>query len=158
MWGLPFHGRDEERCGLGLGQCQHGKLALADLAGLPHAYDNETDVYQPTPTLVSGLAGHEVLQVACGADHSLAVTRSGAMCAWGAASYGTLGLTDLTGLPQHSDDETDVYQPEPALLGGLVGVCDGLSSITVAAGCGYSCTVFQGINWIASEMHESPIT
>ena len=65
------------------------------------------------PTLVraGGLEGAPALMVACGSDHTLAVTRAGALYACGAGRYGQLGLNDKedrtvferVGLPVLSD-------------------------------------------------------
>lgn len=45
----------------------------------------------PLPTLVDGLARMRCLQVACGAGHTVAVTESGEVYAWGVGEYGALG-------------------------------------------------------------------
>ena len=49
-----------------------------------------------SPTLVESLAGVPVAGVACGGNHTLAVTRSGAVFAWGSNNHGQLGLGDTT--------------------------------------------------------------
>lgn len=43
------------------------------------------------PTLISGLAGKQVIQIACGSTHSAAVTSEGELYTWGRGSYGRLG-------------------------------------------------------------------
>ena len=43
------------------------------------------------PTLISGLAGKQVIQIACGSAHSAAVTSEGELYTWGRGSYGRLG-------------------------------------------------------------------
>jgi alpha-tubulin suppressor-like RCC1 family protein len=48
-----------------------------------------------SPTLVDCLAGVPLAGLACGANHSLVVTVSGAVFAWGANSHGQLGLGDF---------------------------------------------------------------
>ena len=47
-----------------------------------------------SPTLVDCLAGVPLGGLACGANHSLVVTVSGAVFAWGSNSHGQLGLGD----------------------------------------------------------------
>jgi alpha-tubulin suppressor-like RCC1 family protein len=72
--------------------------------------NNATSNPNPTPTLVD-LPGESgtVTQVAAGGDHSLAVTSSGQLYAFGYNYYGQLGSTtnDLTGTPN----------PTPTLVG-----------------------------------------
>lgn len=46
----------------------------------------------PLPELVTGLAGHQIVQLACGWRHSLAVSAEGQVFAWGRAGNGQLGL------------------------------------------------------------------
>ena len=43
------------------------------------------------PTLITGLAGKQVVQVACGSTHSAAVTSEGELYSWGRGNYGRLG-------------------------------------------------------------------
>ncbi|KAK3241281.1 hypothetical protein CYMTET_48936 [Cymbomonas tetramitiformis] len=76
---------------------------------------------RPTPMVVPQLKGHEVVQVACGSYHNLAVTRRGKVWAWGSATHGKLGLTDHSGLPAHFMYKQDVYQLTPTVVAGLQG-------------------------------------
>ena len=48
----------------------------------------------PTLVLAAGLEGSPALLVACGFDHTLAVTQAGALYACGRGEYGQLGLND----------------------------------------------------------------
>ena len=50
---------------------------------------HETQLY---PSRVQALDAHGVCQVACGQQHMLAVADRGALCAWGAADLGQLGM------------------------------------------------------------------
>ena len=43
------------------------------------------------PTLITGLAGKHVVQIACGSTHSAAVTSEGELYTWGRGNYGRLG-------------------------------------------------------------------
>ena len=43
------------------------------------------------PTLITGLAGKQVVQIACGSSHSAAVTSEGELYTWGRGNYGRLG-------------------------------------------------------------------
>lgn len=52
------------------------------------------DANQHTPTRVVHLAGVPLAQVACGGCHSLALTPSGTIFAWGHNSFGQLGMND----------------------------------------------------------------
>ncbi|CAN7938426.1 unnamed protein product [Ixodes hexagonus] len=49
---------------------------------------------QSSPTRVLQLAGVPLAQVACGGSHSLALTPSGTIFAWGHNSFGQLGMND----------------------------------------------------------------
>ncbi|XP_063703150.1 probable E3 ubiquitin-protein ligase HERC4 isoform X2 [Culicoides brevitarsis] len=53
-------------------------------------YDTENDIV--TPKIIRSLATKHVIQVSCGQFHSLALTNSGDLYAWGANGYGQLGL------------------------------------------------------------------
>ncbi|DBA87172.1 TPA: hypothetical protein ACH3X2_005178 [Trebouxia sp. C0005] len=59
------------------------------------------------PSRVEALDAHGVCQVACGQQHMLAVADGGALCAWGAADSGQLGLGEI-----------GVEQPHPRFLKG----------------------------------------
>lgn len=48
-----------------------------------------------TPTLVKSLAGIPIAFIACGGNHSFAVSKSGAIFGWGKNTFGQLGLNDL---------------------------------------------------------------
>ncbi|XP_028027224.1 probable E3 ubiquitin-protein ligase HERC4 isoform X3 [Bombyx mandarina] len=59
---------------------------------------------QDKPKFVKGLATKNVIQVACGAYHSVALTNSGDLYSWGANSYGQCGLGTISNKemsPQH---------------------------------------------------------
>lgn len=58
--------------------------------------------------LVSGLEACEIIQIACGASHSLALDRWGQVFAWGSDSSGQLG---------HQLNNT--LQPVPKIVKGL---------------------------------------
>jgi len=45
-----------------------------------------------TPQRVKALQGHPVVKLACGASHSVVVTVSGSVWAWGSNAFGQLGL------------------------------------------------------------------
>lgn len=47
---------------------------------------------QLQPSRVQALDAHGVCQIACGQQHMLAVADQGALCAWGAADLGQLGM------------------------------------------------------------------
>uniref|UniRef100_A0A336LYC2 CSON004352 protein n=1 Tax=Culicoides sonorensis TaxID=179676 RepID=A0A336LYC2_CULSO len=53
-------------------------------------FETENDV--TTPKIIRTLATKRVIQIACGQFHSLALTDSGDLYAWGANGYGQLGL------------------------------------------------------------------
>ncbi|XP_053673272.1 probable E3 ubiquitin-protein ligase HERC4 [Anopheles nili] len=47
------------------------------------------------PTLIQSLAGIPIAFIACGGNHSFAVSKSGAIFGWGKNTFGQLGLNDL---------------------------------------------------------------
>ncbi|XP_055608814.1 probable E3 ubiquitin-protein ligase HERC4 isoform X2 [Uranotaenia lowii] len=55
-------------------------------------YSNEK---VPMPTLIKSLAGIPIAFIACGGNHSFAVSKSGAIFGWGKNTFGQLGLNDL---------------------------------------------------------------
>ena len=60
---------------------------------------HETQLY---PSRVQALDAHGVCQVACGQQHMLAVADGGALCAWGAADLGQLGMHTQTQMHMHT--------------------------------------------------------
>jgi E3 ubiquitin-protein ligase HERC4 len=50
--------------------------------------------YEATPTCVSTLFGIPIALIACGANHTFAVSTSGAIFGWGKNTHGQLGLND----------------------------------------------------------------
>ena len=100
---------------------EHGQLGNATNTG-PGATAN------PTPTLV-GLPGQvgPVTQIAAGVNHSLALTASGQLYAFGGNTSGQLGNTTNNGI------DTANPTPAPVTLPGQVG-----QVTQIAAGNGYS--------------------
>jgi len=94
-----------------------GRCGLADVESLPADLDGP---YQPVPAPVAdgGLRCNKVRSVACGSWHSLAVTQSSEIYAWGAARAGRCGFADTASLPT---DENGPFQPVPRQVvdGGL---------------------------------------
>ncbi|XP_031837623.2 uncharacterized protein LOC116429160 isoform X1 [Nomia melanderi] len=80
------------------GQLGRGTSAIGDSASSPVlVYD-------------TGLAGPEIVQIAAGSHHSLALTSDGGVFAWGSNLEGQLGLPDVSGLV---NKPTKVQIPEP---------------------------------------------
>jgi mitogen-activated protein kinase kinase kinase 9 len=72
-----------------------GQLGIEDLPGTNK------------PTLVPSLSYHEIVHVACGSDHTFALTSKGEVYAWGSNFKGQLGLGDFE------------HRPIPTLVVGL---------------------------------------
>ena len=70
---------------LAFGCSDHGRLGVA-----PKKPD------RTVPTHVTALQPHFIVGAAAGGEHSLAVTRSGAVFSWGRGRYGQLGHGDMT--------------------------------------------------------------
>lgn len=97
------------------GDANYGKLAAPASADMPTDDDNLP--YQPLPVLVKGFGGCRLVQLACGSNHSLALTEGGRVWAWGGAIFGRLGPSDISAMPL--DEDGDPYQPTPVLVEGL---------------------------------------
>ncbi|XP_047486162.1 probable E3 ubiquitin-protein ligase HERC4 isoform X1 [Penaeus chinensis] len=72
---------------------------------------NSTEPHTSVPKLVKSLARKQVIQVACGSSHTLALTSGGELYAWGSNLSGQLGLGHREG-----------PQKDPILIKALLGV------------------------------------
>jgi alpha-tubulin suppressor-like RCC1 family protein len=97
------------------GDANYGKLAALASADMPTDDDNLP--YQPLPVLIRGFNGCRLVQLACGSNHSLALTEGGRVWAWGGAIFGRLGPSDITSMPL--DEDGDPFQPTPVLVEGF---------------------------------------
>jgi alpha-tubulin suppressor-like RCC1 family protein len=97
------------------GDANYGKLAAPASSAMPTDDDNLP--YQPLPALVTGFGGCRIVQLACGSNHSLALTEGGRVWAWGGAIFGRLGPSMTTDMPL--DEDQDPYQPTPVLVEGF---------------------------------------
>jgi regulator of chromosome condensation len=92
--------------------------------------DGETTAQiQPTPVLVPGLK--EVTQIACGANHAVALDRSGSVWAWGVDEQNQLGRPERSNFGRHKRDP---------LMPQRVRVCPG-GARSVASGAYHSFAV-----------------
>lgn len=71
----------------------------------------------PVPKRIDSLQSQFVIQLACGDSHSMALTKDGAIYAWGEATYGQLGLDDTSNLLRNTDQKP--YQPYPTKVAAL---------------------------------------
>ena len=75
--------------------------------GLPSMKDLPTDIegypYQPTPRLVDLLQTIQVVQIACGDAHTVALTNEGRLYSWGGGGCGQLGHPDTSSMPKDED-------------------------------------------------------
>jgi alpha-tubulin suppressor-like RCC1 family protein len=88
--------------------------------GFEGSLGHGSKVNEAAPKRVMALEGEFVSAVACGRDYTLALTREGALYAWGANDYGQLGL-----------NLSVKYQRSPLLVGGALA---GRRVVAVAAG------------------------
>ncbi|KAK7079242.1 putative E3 ubiquitin-protein ligase herc4, partial [Halocaridina rubra] len=72
---------------------------------------NTTESHTDLPKLVKSLARVQIVQVACGSNHTLALSSSGELYSWGLNSLGQLGL-----------GHRESPQREPTLIKCLIGV------------------------------------
>ncbi|XP_021936482.1 probable E3 ubiquitin-protein ligase HERC4 isoform X2 [Zootermopsis nevadensis] len=86
----------------------------------------ENNDMQLNPKMIKTLATSHVIQITCGYDHSLALTKDGALYAWGSNSYGQLGFGNQNG------------HQKPAVISSLTGIpiafiaCGGNHSFAVS--------------------------
>lgn len=97
------------------GDANYGKLAAPASADMP--FDDDNLPYQPMPARISGFGGCRLIQLACGSNHSLALTEGGRVWAWGGAIFGRLGPCDISKMPL--DEDGDPFQPEPVYVEGF---------------------------------------
>jgi alpha-tubulin suppressor-like RCC1 family protein len=89
-----------------------GQLGLGSIIRMP--LDSDRYPYMPIPTKIESLSDVQIINIACGDSHSMAVDIEGRLFAWGAAACGQLGLDMMTSLQK--DSEGNPYQPEPCLV------------------------------------------
>eukprot|EP00164_Ancoracysta_twista_P000517 GFYU01000691.1.p1 GENE.GFYU01000691.1~~GFYU01000691.1.p1 ORF type:complete len:497 (+),score=83.72 GFYU01000691.1:141-1631(+) len=96
-------------------------------------HGNRKDYFVPTP--IKALRGQDIVQVACGHYHSVAVTRNGEVYTWGWGQCGQLGHGFVLGRQQEQIAQDELY---PRRVGGsLVGrrvarvVCGGAHTVAV---------------------------
>jgi alpha-tubulin suppressor-like RCC1 family protein len=94
------------------GGCSFGQLGLGPINTMP--LDSDKYPYMPIPKLIDSLSSVEIIYIACGDSHSMAIDSEGRLYAWGAAAYGQLGLENLNLLPKDLDNNP--YEPEPSLV------------------------------------------
>eukprot|EP00927_Polykrikos_kofoidii_P071646 TRINITY_DN67900_c0_g1_i1.p1 TRINITY_DN67900_c0_g1~~TRINITY_DN67900_c0_g1_i1.p1 ORF type:complete len:794 (-),score=117.94 TRINITY_DN67900_c0_g1_i1:72-2453(-) len=122
------------------GAADAGRCGFAETTEMP--LDEDDWPYQPVPRLVSArgaLEGRKVVAVACGENHSLVVTSTGELLAWGSLHMGRCGFADVYGLP--TDEENHPYQPVPRRVVG--SPLDGKRVASVACGTFHSLAVTQ---------------
>jgi len=93
------------------GRCDNGQLGIGQ-AWL-HDSDDEGLLGVSRPHRVEGFGDDKVVQVACGAFHSAAVTESGNVYIWGKEDYGMLGVVQTSDVqvPQ----KIELFEKIPAL-------------------------------------------
>jgi alpha-tubulin suppressor-like RCC1 family protein len=89
-----------------------GQLGLGPINKMP--LDSDRYPYMPIPTKVEILNDMNIVNIACGDSHSMAVDNEGRLYTWGAAACGQLGLDSLVSMPK--DGEGNPYQPEPKVV------------------------------------------
>ncbi|TMW60576.1 hypothetical protein Poli38472_000618 [Pythium oligandrum] len=93
------------------GRCDSGQLGVG--AKWIRDAGGEGALYVSTPHRVDGFNGEKVVQVACGAFHSAAITESGAVYIWGKEDYGMLGVGQTSDI--HTPQRLEFFDSKPAL-------------------------------------------
>ncbi|KAI4456139.1 ubiquitin-protein ligase e3a-related [Holotrichia oblita] len=70
-----------------------------------------SDNVQPVPKILKALATYHVIQIACGENHSIALTNNGDLFAWGANNCGQLGIGTVT-----------AQESNPTVVSSLTGI------------------------------------
>lgn len=115
-------------------------------------HGNFTDVTQPK--IVEALLGYEIVQVACGASHVLAISNEGEVFAWGRGDNGRLGLGTLD---SHNSPQQVALPPEHEAQKVLCGI-DSSMVLTVKnqiLACGSNRFNKLGLDKIAEEAEPS---
>ena len=102
------------------------------------------------PTTIESLLEHDIVQIAAGASHSLALTKSGEVYAWGRNDMGQLGS---------GDSFMDIYSMEdfPRLVDA--DSLQGKTVVSVAAGKGRSAAITKDgelFLW-GNKLHHEPL-
>lgn len=108
------------------GRCDSGQLGM-DREWLRES-DDDGMLGSSRPHRVDGFGSDRVVQVACGAFHSAAVTETGAVYIWGKEDYGMLGIGQSADVQR--PQRIEFFDTLPALyVGGFVlrggGGCSG---------------------------------
>lgn len=93
------------------GRCDSGQLGIGE-KWLQES-DDEGLLGVSQPHLVDGFDGEKVVQVACGAFHSAAVTEKGNVYIWGKEDYGMLGIGHSS--DQQTPTRIPLFEKIPAL-------------------------------------------
>lgn len=88
-----------------------------------------TDATKNSPTVISGLKGKYIHEVACGAMHTCALTAQGEVYSWGDGTYAQLGVDCRSPVLKQS-----TMSLSPILISKLVGH----KIVTISAGAGHT--------------------
>ncbi|GLD91610.1 hypothetical protein PINS_up000143 [Pythium insidiosum] len=93
------------------GRSDSGQLGIGE-KWVQESGDHGT-LYVASPHLVDGFDGEKVVQVACGAFHTAAVTESGKVFIWGKEDYGMLGVGQTSDI--QTPKRIEFFDSKPAL-------------------------------------------
>ncbi|XP_069711475.1 probable E3 ubiquitin-protein ligase HERC3 isoform X3 [Phaenicophaeus curvirostris] len=102
------------------------RLVLSPDGELSEHWATDSSVYSKT-RLVKELGNRDIIQIACGDQHAMALSRGGELFTWGHNSRGQLGV----------GSQTTTLIPQPQLVKRLKGI----SLAQIAAGGGHSAAV-----------------
>ena len=106
-----------------------GQLGLAEAGDCVYA-----------PRLVDALSGRAVVMVACGDEHTVVLTRDGAVLSFGCNEYGQLGRETPLGLEEYDEDDEDIYALPDAVPGEVRHAALEGGEVVVEVAAGGHCT------------------
>ena len=113
-----------------------GQLGLGPISKMP--LDSDSYPYMPIPTKIDTLSDLNIVYIACGDSHSMAIDSEGLLYGFGAAACGQLGLENLNSLPK--DGEGNPYEPIPR----PVTFFENMKVINVACGETHTLVLTEG--------------
>ncbi|XP_044285375.1 probable E3 ubiquitin-protein ligase HERC4 isoform X2 [Varanus komodoensis] len=124
----PRHIKLEKNTKVVLLDCEATHLLILSSEGKLSEHSIEAGEVKSKPRLLKELGGRQIIQIACGDNHSLALSNGGELFAWGQNEHGQLGLDTQARNPSNPGSK------EPRLVQTL----EGIPLAKIAAGSAHS--------------------